>query len=333
MPGGLDGYTANLLRSGARVSGGGANRVLFQDASSLLATSANLTFSVATGQLALPTTGSGAGLLLGGDAQWYRSAADLMRTPDSLQVDGTIGIGTTPGAAVWLYVSKSVSDPATAAQYPLYLSGFYTSTDSTSCSVFNEFRIAAAKTTASGALNGIAVRPYLLGSYVSGAGVTNTGSLSGVYTEAYIDSASHNGTLATLNAYYANYGLGSGATGGGGITNVYGARLRLQRNGTGTMGTVYGLLLDQSGSGTVTTLWAIKEELVGGKSQLNSPIGLNVAPSLTAQLLLPAGTTGVSPLRWTSGVAPTSPVDGDMWFDGTDLKLRVSGATYTITKA
>lgn len=41
------------------------------------------------GQLQATTTGSSAGLVLGGDAQWYRSAADTMRTPDALVVDGT----------------------------------------------------------------------------------------------------------------------------------------------------------------------------------------------------------------------------------------------------
>jgi hypothetical protein len=48
------------------------------------------TFDGATGQLKLPITGSSAGLLIGGDALWYRSAANVMRTPDSLVVDGTI---------------------------------------------------------------------------------------------------------------------------------------------------------------------------------------------------------------------------------------------------
>ncbi|KKL55277.1 hypothetical protein LCGC14_2257020, partial [marine sediment metagenome] len=41
------------------------------------------------GQLALAVTGSGAGLLLGGDALLYRSAQTL-RTPDSLIVDGSV---------------------------------------------------------------------------------------------------------------------------------------------------------------------------------------------------------------------------------------------------
>ena len=46
-----------------------------------------------------------------------------------------------------------------------------------------------------------------------------------------------------------------------------------------------------------------------------------------------ASTTAGASLNIPSGTAPTSPVDGDLWFDGTNLKLRVSGATYTITKS
>ncbi len=42
------------------------------------------------GQLLLPTIGSSAGLLVGGDVQWYRSAADVWQTPDSVTIDGTL---------------------------------------------------------------------------------------------------------------------------------------------------------------------------------------------------------------------------------------------------
>lgn len=41
----------------------------------------------AEGQLSLPTTGSAAGILLGGDAQWYRSAANMMSTPDNVTIE------------------------------------------------------------------------------------------------------------------------------------------------------------------------------------------------------------------------------------------------------
>ena len=65
-------------------------RVPFASTSGLLIDSANFTYTTGTGQLALATTGSGAGILIGGDTQLYRSAADTLRTPDSMTVDGTL---------------------------------------------------------------------------------------------------------------------------------------------------------------------------------------------------------------------------------------------------
>ena len=45
------------------------------------------------GQVALSTTGSTGGLLIGGDTQLYRSAADVLTTPDNLDVEGYASIG------------------------------------------------------------------------------------------------------------------------------------------------------------------------------------------------------------------------------------------------
>lgn len=53
--------------------------------------------------------------------------------------------------------------------------------------------------------------------------------------------------------------------------------------------------------------------------------------SPTAVVDVGASTTARSSLRIRSGTAPTSPNDGDIWFDGTDLKIRISGATKTVT--
>jgi hypothetical protein len=46
-------------------------------------------------------------------------------------------------------------------------------------------------------------------------------------------------------------------------------------------------------------------------------------------LLLAASTTGQAPLRIVTGVAPTSPVDGDVWYDSTQKRLLtfVNGMT------
>jgi hypothetical protein len=61
----------------------------------------------AEGQVQIPTAGSGAGLVLGGDAQWYRSAANVMATPDDLYLAGAgLGIIHVDGvAAGWILVA------------------------------------------------------------------------------------------------------------------------------------------------------------------------------------------------------------------------------------
>jgi len=46
-----------------------------------------------TGQLSLPMPGPNAGLLVGSDVQWYRYAADVWRTPDSVTIDGDLTVG------------------------------------------------------------------------------------------------------------------------------------------------------------------------------------------------------------------------------------------------
>jgi hypothetical protein len=62
-------------------------------------------------------------------------------------------------------------------------------------------------------------------------------------------------------------------------------------------------------------------------------IGVGVAKSPSSILTIAAGTTGLSQMRFVQGVAPTAPVDGDVWREDntvTGLKIRINGATYTV---
>lgn len=59
-------------------------------------------------------------------------------------------------------------------------------------------------------------------------------------------------------------------------------------------------------------------------------VAVGVDPA-TARLDIVGGTTALPPLRIRSGVAPTSPNDGDIWFDGTNFKCRIGGVTKTFT--
>ncbi len=70
------------------------------------------------GQLQVPTTGSSAGILIGGDAQIYRSAADMLRTPDSLTVDTNLTVsGMTTG--VKLNLTHKTTTNTTEADYAI----------------------------------------------------------------------------------------------------------------------------------------------------------------------------------------------------------------------
>lgn len=55
--------------------------------------------------------------------------------------------------------------------------------------------------------------------------------------------------------------------------------------------------------------------------------------TINGKLNLVASTTTRASLNLASGTAPTSPVDGDIWSDGSDIKVRLGGTTYTLTKA
>ena len=62
---------------------------------------------------------------------------------------------------------------------------------------------------------------------------------------------------------------------------------------------------------------------------LNVSVG-NIATSGSTALLTPAGTTILSPLRITHGVAPTAPVDGDTWSTTAGLFIRINGVTKSV---
>lgn len=80
------------------------------------------------------------------------------------------------------------------------------------------------------------------------------------------------------------------------------------------------LLVQNSGGGAV-------------QLQVNGDVGLGTSPSTTTYAVTPPAIAGKSSLRIlsSSGTAPTSPVDGDMWYDGTNVKFRVGGTTKTFT--
>ena len=96
--------------------------------------------------------------------------------------------------------------------------------------------------------------------------------------------------------------------------------------GTGgfAAGTHYGIRLPPiSSGGTNYSIYS-----AGGAFYHAGVVGFGIPNSATAQLTLPAGTTGVAPLRVTHGVAPSSPVNGDVWgVSAASLFYRNNGVT------
>jgi len=97
-----------------------------------------------------------------------------------------------------------------------------------------------------------------------------------------------------------------------------------------------------SGTATYATLLAIPTiNQTGGANGITR--GLFINPTLTAAAdwraievasgitILGASTTAKASLRIPSGTAPTSPVNGDIWFDGTNIKMQIGGVTKTFT--
>jgi len=73
--------------------------------------------------------------------------------------------------------------------------------------------------------------------------------------------------------------------------------------------------------------WVINTDVIFGATANGLSIGGTLLTN--TRLFINAGTTALSQMRLFAGVAPTSPTNGDIWFDGTNLSIRVSGTTRT----
>lgn len=60
-------------------------------------------------------------------------------------------------------------------------------------------------------------------------------------------------------------------------------------------------------------------------------ISIGVSTNAPTRMYIQPSTTSLSQIRLIAGVAPSSPNNGDLWFDGTNLKMQISGVTKTFT--
>lgn len=74
---------------------------------------------------------------------------------------------------------------------------------------------------------------------------------------------------------------------------------------------------------------------IGNTSTASTWLGGNLLVGTTTNvgswINIGASTTAKAHLNLASGSAPTAPQNGDIWFDGTDIKMRIGGVTKTFT--
>ena len=102
-------YHLTALQSAALANVGALTEgsVLFAGVSGVISQdNTNFVWDNTNNQLSLSATGSGAGLLVGGDVQWYRDTANVWRTPDSVIIDtnnavvGGLNVGRTTSTTI-----------------------------------------------------------------------------------------------------------------------------------------------------------------------------------------------------------------------------------------
>ena len=167
------------------------------------------------------------------------------------------------------------------------------------------------------------------GAAVSYAGINFSGTVSNTGGSAFVQRSS--ATVAPANGSIG-YGGYFGMVVDTGASNVLSYSVGgyfppLTKAGTGSITKVYGIYCDPQTIGASYNYSAY----FGGNVTIGSETGAGRLSVAGGKTQLAAGTTSYPSLNIASGAAPTSPADGDMWYDGTNVKFRVGGTTKTFT--
>jgi hypothetical protein len=132
---------------------------------------------------------------------------------------------------------------------------------------------------------------------------------------------------ANFNFINANYAVNQSGTSGNGDIVMFNANPII----TSVSGKIYGLRSQLSatiplGGGTAWNIYADGT----ASNYLAGNTGIGTSSLGTAFLTIAAATTAKAAMNFISGSAPTSPNDGDFWFDGTNFKARIGGVTKTV---
>jgi len=285
------------------ITSGTVGRVLFEGTGNVLQESANLFWDNTNG-----------GLVLGGGS---------LDANQILQINSTKGVrisGTGAGVGYTLVRGSEIGGLATSTTFSL----LYSTTQLRFETAANE-----------------RMRLFANGNFAIGT-TTDAGyklDVNGTTRTSRVDSL----TNQSFTIQYQGSGNQTGNLG----DNT--AQIRLINNlaTTSTTGTNHFVSILPSFTPTSgTTIWnaALINPTInqtGGANGITRALYIN--PTLTAAAdfraievtagitILGAATTAKASLRIPSGTAPTSPVNGDIWFDGTNIKMQIGGVTKTFT--
>lgn len=285
-----------------------STRVPFASTAGLLVDSSAFTYVTGTGQLSLSTTGSGAGILIGGDTQLYRSAADVLRTPDSVRVDVCVGVNSAPTANNRLIAGHTTSTNVSARTLSV--------TNDITGSITSAFPSAAyGQSTINAGSNTVSYIAGIIGSVRSGSGQSGTITEQyGIDFDNWHSGAANIGSMIAARAFLTVRNTSSGT-----ITEMVGYRATLDMQSGGTNSAVtnafgFDFAGSLAGASTISTLTGFRMTNPSGSQTINTLIGLRIAD------LTRGGTNYAIYLDGTSGLARQG-----IWWNG-DTNLYRSAA-------
>lgn len=159
---------------------------------------------------------------------------------------------------------------------------------------------------------------------LTGAGAANPGTSTAVFA-----SGLNNMTGGSIAAVYGVVASVQGGNSGSTTTVMAGLKSQASVAAGHTVSTFYSLWLPAPTiSGTVTTHYGVYQESTAATNFFGGIVGVgNATPSTSTALIVPASTTGVSSLRVPHGVAPSAPVNGDIWTTATAMFVQINGST------
>ena len=163
-------------------------------------------------------------------------------------------------------------------------------------------------------------------------GSTTTGATA----SPFVDATGNVGIGTASPSYPLHVGAGNNAgivtTGPAVYVSSNGATAFVVRDATNSIESFLyaGSSVVLAGSATSHPYWIRTANTTRIAITATGDVGIGTT-SPTAALDLPASTTARASLRIQTGAAPTAPNNGDIWFDGTNIFMRVGGVTKTFT--